>query len=124
VWIAQGGHESAQLHLNPPQLGPVDVKVAIADGPGAQATATFASPFPEVRDAIENALPQLREMLADSGITLGQVTVSAESFQQPNPHAREEIVRSDADARDPDRAPGREPVLPRRTGAGKVDTFA
>jgi flagellar hook-length control protein FliK len=29
-----------------------------------------------VRDAVENAMPKLREMLADSGITLGNATVS------------------------------------------------
>jgi flagellar hook-length control protein FliK len=35
-----------------------------------------------VRDAIEAAMPRLREMLADSGIMLGNTMVGAESFQQ------------------------------------------
>ncbi|MDP2878869.1 MAG: hypothetical protein Q8N74_05000, partial [Sulfuricella sp.] len=35
-----------------------------------------------VREAIETALPRLREMLADNGIMLGNVTVGSESFSQ------------------------------------------
>ena len=43
---------------------------------GDQATAIFTSPHAAVRDAIEQAIPKLREMLADNGIMLGQAMVS------------------------------------------------
>jgi flagellar hook-length control protein FliK len=43
---------------------------------GDQATALFTSPHAAVREAIEQALPKLREMMADSGIMLGNATVS------------------------------------------------
>jgi flagellar hook-length control protein FliK len=46
------------------------------------ATASFVSANAEVRDAIETALPRLREMFANAGIELGQTNVSAESFKQ------------------------------------------
>ena len=36
----------------------------------------------EVREAIESAMPRLREMLASAGIDLGQTNVSAQSFAQ------------------------------------------
>jgi flagellar hook-length control protein FliK len=48
----------------------------------SNATASFVSANAEVRDAIETALPRLREMFASAGIELGQTNVSSQSFQQ------------------------------------------
>lgn len=73
TWIATQHNQSAELHLNPPQLGPLDVVLKIN---GDQASATFTSPHAAVRDAIELALPKLREMLADNGIMLGNAMVN------------------------------------------------
>jgi flagellar hook-length control protein FliK len=73
IWMSTQRNQSAELHLNPPQLGPLDVVLKIN---GDQATALFTSPHPAVRDAIEQALPKLREMLAESGIMLGNAMVS------------------------------------------------
>jgi hypothetical protein len=79
VWMANQNHQVAELHLNPPNLGPVEVRLTINQD---QASAMFVAHHSAVRDAIETALPTLREMLADSGIMLGNATVSAESFGQ------------------------------------------
>jgi flagellar hook-length control protein FliK len=73
TWLATNKEQSAELHLNPPQLGPMDVVLKVS---GDQATALFTSPHAAVREAIEQALPKLREMMADNGITLGNATVS------------------------------------------------
>ncbi len=79
VWLAGQDKQSAQLTLNPPQLGPVEVSLKIS---GDQATAVFSSPHAEVREAIEAALPRLREMMGSAGLELGQANVSSQSFQQ------------------------------------------
>lgn len=76
TWMATQRNQSAELHLNPPQLGPLDVVLKMN---GDQASATFTSPHAAVRDAIEQAIPKLREMLADSGIMLGNAMVSDQS---------------------------------------------
>ncbi|BBI98774.1 flagellar hook-length control protein [Ferrigenium kumadai] len=73
TWMSTQQNQVAELHLNPPDLGPLDVVLKISD---SQATALFTSPHGAVREAVENALPKLREMLADNGITLGNTTVS------------------------------------------------
>lgn len=73
TWLATQREQSAELHLNPPHLGPLDVVIKVS---ADQATALFTSPHAAVREAIEQALPKLREMLADSGIMLGNATVS------------------------------------------------
>jgi len=79
VWMASQSHQVAELHLNPPNLGPLEVRLTISND---QASALFVSNHSAVREAIETALPRLREMLADNGIMLGNVTVGSESFSQ------------------------------------------
>jgi len=79
VWMAKNDHQSAQININPPQLGPVQITLQIN---GDQATATFASPHPEVRQAIESSLTQLKEMLSGAGINLGQTDIGANLAQQ------------------------------------------
>jgi flagellar hook-length control protein FliK len=79
VWMATQDKQSAQITLNPPQLGPIEISLNVKND---QATAIFASGNAEVREAIESALPRLREMLAGVGVELGQTNVSSESFRQ------------------------------------------
>ncbi len=81
VWLTSQQNQVAEIHLNPAHLGPVEVTLSIMQD---QATAQFSSPHLAVREAIEAALPRLREMMAESGIQLGNVMVGAESFQQEN----------------------------------------
>lgn len=81
TWMASRNEQSAELHLNPPNLGPLDVVLKVH---GDQATAMFTSPHAAVRDAVEQAMPKLREMMADNGITLGNTTVSDQG-QRDNP---------------------------------------
>lgn len=78
TWMASRSEQSAELHLNPPDLGPLNVVLHVS---GDQATALFTSPHAEVRDAVQQALPKLREMLADNGIMLGNASVSDQGRQ-------------------------------------------
>lgn len=79
VWMVRGGEQSATLTMNPPDLGPMQVVLSVANN---QATVDFMSAQPEVRQALESALPRLREMMGESGVQLGQANVSAGSQQQ------------------------------------------
>ncbi len=81
TWMSASGNHVAELHLNPPNLGPLEVKLSINND---QATIQFVSQHQEVRTAIESALPKLREMMMDSGISLGNASVDSGSFQQSN----------------------------------------
>ncbi|MBW8077500.1 MAG: hypothetical protein GJU76_05390 [Gallionella sp.] len=129
-WMSTGqNNQIAELHLNPPDLGPLNVVLTMSDN---QATAAFTSPHSAVRDAVENAMPKLREILADNGITLGNTTVSDQPQRDGNPGAFSGqqspqqggrwTTQSSAQAEIP-----AQPVLPRRTVQrhdGMVDTFA
>lgn len=90
VWMAGRSHQVAQLHLNPPELGPLQITLTIDHD---QASAQFTSAHAQVREAIETAMPRLREMLADSGITLGNASVSADlPREQSQPHMQREAL--------------------------------
>lgn len=86
MWMSRHQVQTAQINLNPPQLGPVQVTLNVV---GDQATAVFASPHAEVRQAITDAMPQLREMLAGAGINLGQANVGAQLQQQAQQNAHQ-----------------------------------
>lgn len=79
VWLARNEQQIAQLNINPPQLGPVQVTVNLN---GDQANIVFTSPHAEVRQAIESAMPQLKDMLSAAGINLGQANVGPNLQQQ------------------------------------------
>jgi flagellar hook-length control protein FliK len=79
LWFAASDKQLAQLTLNPPQLGAIEITLKIDKD---SANAHFVSANADVRGAIEAALPRLREMFANAGIDLGQVSVGSESFRQ------------------------------------------
>jgi flagellar hook-length control protein FliK len=79
VHMGKAGQPLAELQLNPPGLGPLKITLSMND---QQMQASFVSAHASVRVAIEAALPQLRSTLADSGISLGNTSVSSESQQQ------------------------------------------
>lgn len=71
--------QTAELRLDPPELGPIRITININDN---VAHAVFVSAHASVRSAIENALPQLQQQLAQAGISLGQANVSDQGQQQ------------------------------------------
>ncbi len=75
-WMANQHVAKADLVLNPPQMGRIEVSLTIQ---GDQATANFVAANAAVRDALEQSLPKLRETLADIGINLGQAQVGSDS---------------------------------------------
>ncbi|WP_108446306.1 flagellar hook-length control protein FliK [Halomonas denitrificans] len=67
-----GGEQRVELKLHPAELGPLSVSLKMSDH-GAQAQ--FISAHAQVRQALEQAIPQLREALAEQGISLGETSV-------------------------------------------------
>lgn len=76
---ARQGMQTAELRLDPPDLGPLRVSLNLADG---VASASFVSAHASVRQAIETAIPQLQQALAQAGISLGQTSVGEQTAQQ------------------------------------------
>ncbi len=81
VWMSNSAQQTASLTLNPPDLGPLQIVLSVNND---QANATFIAAQPEVRLAIEAAMPKLREMMSDAGIQLGQTNVNSGDTRQQN----------------------------------------
>ncbi len=92
VWMTGKEVDSAQIRVNPPQLGPVEVRININQD---QASVAFAAQNAAVRDAIEAAIPRLREMLGSQQLNLVNVDISQQSFgnQQQQESQKENAYR-------------------------------
>lgn len=77
VWAAQNNLQFAQLSLNPPELGPVDVRISVDSD---RATVWFSSSHGTVREALESALPRLRESFEAQGLELVEGGISDRPF--------------------------------------------
>jgi flagellar hook-length control protein FliK len=82
AWMLDRDLGSAQLKLNPPQLGPLEVRVQVS---GDQANVSFSAHNYLTRDALEQATPRLREMLGAQGFAQVNVSVSQHSFSERPP---------------------------------------
>ena len=74
VFARNGGHE-ATLQLHPADLGRLQVSITTD---GDQARVLFVADSAAARDAIEQSMPRLREMLAQSGLQLSHSDVSGQ----------------------------------------------
>ena len=119
TWLREGVQHAA-LELNPAELGPIDVRIALRDG---QAQVALAADVPFTRQALAEALPQLAEALGEVGVQLAGGDVS----DQAGRRARDEAA---AGARAPgagvsagsDTAPTSAPAGSRRRGL--LDLYA
>jgi flagellar hook-length control protein FliK len=81
VFLSNAHQQSAELTLNPKDLGPLQVVLQVTDN---NAHALFVSQHAQVREAVEAALPKLREAMQASGIGLGSTSVSDGFARQSN----------------------------------------
>lgn len=81
--------QTAEIRLDPPELGALDIKIKISND---VASVNITSPHSQIREALETAVPRLREMFEESGLSLGDVNVGQESFTQQQNSAEEEGV--------------------------------
>ncbi len=79
VWMMNAQIKEAAIKLNPANLGAIEIKISLADD---QASVAFNVHNSQAKEALENALPRLREMLAEGGIALNDSSVSDQSEQQ------------------------------------------
>lgn len=84
VWMAQQGIQQATIQLHPKNMGPIDIHIALHKD---DANVTFVAHHPGTRDALEAAMPKLRDMMQQSGLNLVQSDVSHQSFGQQGQQA-------------------------------------
>lgn len=126
TWMVGSNRQQADLVLNPPQLGRIEVRISVE---GDTLNATFAAANVAVREALENSMSRLRDVLADAGISLGETHVGAESREDPrssdmrnSQRARSEAARTASVM--PLDAAARGSAWVQTGGRGMVDVFA
>lgn len=82
VWLSTRQGQLAELSLNPPQMGSLEVRLKVFAG---ETSAQFFSPNPVVREMLDAALPKLRDLMAQAGINLGEAEVREHAFGRREP---------------------------------------
>ena len=129
VFLSNGHQQSAELTLNPKDLGPLQVVLQVTDN---HAHALFVSTHAQVRAAVEAALPTLREAMQASGIGLGSASVSdgfmGQQSSQQNGGASSNAGRGGRGSGGVDDGGSVDALssicMPLRKQVGLVDTFA
>ncbi|HSD37778.1 MAG TPA: flagellar hook-length control protein FliK [Rhodocyclaceae bacterium] len=126
LWTAKSDSNRADLILTPPQLGRIEVSIHMN---GDQANASFMVANPVAREALQDAMPKLRELMAQAGIQLGQADVSAGQSGQSQNNSHGERRQSGGtgmggNMQGISSMTGTTSGQWTRQGAGLVDTFA
>ena len=93
LWMVNQNISSAEFRLNPANLGPLEVRINMDND---QVNVAFSSRHADVRDAVEQALPKLREMFEDKGLSLSDADVSQHSFAEQRENAFEQAAEGEA----------------------------
>lgn len=73
--------QSVELKLTPTNLGPLEIQI---NNQNDGVNITLVSPHAAVRDAMDAAMPKLRELFEQAQLDLGNVDVSDQSLSQSN----------------------------------------
>jgi flagellar hook-length control protein FliK len=117
--MMDGNLTSAKLQVNPPALGPIEVRIALQ---GGHAQVWLASHSAVTRDALESSSSKLREMLGSQGFSQVSVDISQRSFQERSPPSQAyesaRSVGSDAPV------PAQAALSMARSASGLLDAYA
>lgn len=117
VMMSVRGQQEGSLTLTPEHLGPLEIQISVSKD---TANVWFGAQHADTRAALTEALPRLRELLAASGLTLGQSGVSEQSPHRQSQEA--DAGRVSGTAADP----VEDVVEPawRTRQVGLIDTYA
>jgi flagellar hook-length control protein FliK len=79
TWLSGQGINSADIQLNPPELGPMQVRI---DSSENSARVTISVHNAAIREALEAQLPRLRDMFASQGLDLVDVDVDSRDYTE------------------------------------------
>lgn len=118
-WMAGQQIGSARIRVSPQELGPVEVVLRLD---GERISADFISSHPETRQALEQGLPRLRDLLGEHGFQLAHADVGHQS-SSPDDGEPAPGGGTGTGAGGP-AGPGDQEPAPMRTLRGLVDAFA
>jgi len=90
-WLLSQKMHVAQLRLNPPNLGSVDVRIQLQDN---QLNVHFNASHALVRDSLDASLPRLRELMNDTGLNLVNIDVAQHSYSEDRQDGNPAVAHS------------------------------
>lgn len=123
-WLAGQNIQQAEIQLNPRKLGPIQVEITTHHD---RVDVSFAVQHPQTVHALQQTLPQLHDMLAQQGLSLGHASVGHQSPGRQQPAFAQHGGFAGPGARD---AGGGQTEVPpawrslRTAVPGRVDDFA
>lgn len=72
AWLGGQNIKQARIRLHPEELGPLDVSISVTHG---RVDVVFSAQHPAAVSAVQQSLPQLDQMLAQHGLSLGHAEV-------------------------------------------------
>jgi hypothetical protein len=124
-WMVGQKLQGAEIRLNPEHLGPITVKIQMQND---QASVQFTAAHSVVREALEAAVPRLREMFDNQGIQLTDVDVSEHSFARQHKDREADTTHHTASMAESNQLQSREENSVSRwttpvSAAGRLDLF-
>ena len=92
MYLSSQNLKSAEIKLEPAELGRLDIRVNMA--PDQQTQVTFMSAHLGVREALESQMSRLRDSFSQQGLGQVDVNVSDQSQQQAQQQAQEQASRA------------------------------
>lgn len=83
VWLASQDVKQARIRVHPEDLGPLDLKVSMAHD---HVDVVISVQHPEAMQTLQQNLPQLGQMLAQHGLSLGHAEVGQHGGNSPSAH--------------------------------------
>ena len=95
-WIVEHKLDTAQIQHDPAELGPIAVKIHTHQD---QVSVSFVVTNPQVRDAMDQTLQRLKELLNEQGVTLAHADVNDQRQRRDDnePEAGGRAGRGDVD---------------------------
>ena len=98
VWFGNQGIKSALIKISPDDLGPIEISIKVIKD---AASVNINSHSSHVRDIVDQAIPKLREMMAEQGLSLSDVHIGSETssrqFSQNNQGSGDGLISSSED---------------------------
>lgn len=120
-WMLQNAITRAEIKLDPPELGPLNVKLVQA---GNETNIVFHVSSPQGKEAIEDSLAKLKEMLLSQGLSLGETEVQHRQNSDSSEDEKEQkLLANQANHSDLDDETNTDTLLGNNSRVSLLDTY-
>ncbi|MDC9510454.1 flagellar hook-length control protein FliK [Pseudoalteromonas sp. Angola-4] len=119
-------NKEAEIRLDPPEMGSMQIRIR---SDAEQAQINFVVQNQQAKEALEQSMPRLREMLAEQGIDLGESTISygqsgSEQSDEGEGQSQDQTANKNTQQDKNDEQDGANPQSSRQQTSSSIDYYA